>query len=76
MNDAAYDISHLLESESFDTPVPQERVARPAPKAVPSLSGIATAEAMITRELREVAEVHDEWVRQFLDTRGTASASV
>lgn len=75
MNDAAYDISHLLESKPVDTRVPQERVARPAPTAVPTLSGIATAEATITRELREVAEVHDQWVRRFLDTRGTEPAS-
>lgn len=73
MNDVAYDISYLLESEPAMAAAPVLRVAKVAPAAVPQ--GVAAAQAALARELLQVAEAHEEWIRQYLHTQSSAQGS-
>jgi len=73
MNDVAYDISYLLENEPATAAAPVPRVARVAPAAVPL--GVAAAQAALARELLQVAEAHEEWIRQYLHTQSSAQGS-
>ncbi|OOG59870.1 hypothetical protein [Rhodanobacter sp. C03] len=68
MNDHAYDISYLLESELVKADVPELRVAKapPAPPPVSYQSALAAAQEAMARELLEVAEAHEELIRQYL----------
>ncbi|KRE84761.1 hypothetical protein ASG75_12795 [Rhodanobacter sp. Soil772] len=74
MSDLAYDISYLLDSEPATAAAPALRVARAAPAApAPSvLPGVAAAQVALARELLQVAEVHEEWIRQYLHTQSSA----
>lgn len=75
MNDHAYDISHLLDSEPFkidvpDLPVTRMPIARAVPAAPPKPSVVDAQEAM-ARELMQAAEAHEELIRQYLRFSGT-----
>jgi di/tricarboxylate transporter len=77
MSDLAYDISYLLESgpATATAAVPALlRVASSAP-AAPVPLGVAAAQAALARELLQVAEVHEEWIRQYLHTQSSAQGS-
>ena len=69
MNDAAYDISHLLEAESAAAAVAYVRAVPAAPATPPRLSLAAAQEAM-ARELLLAADAHDEWIRQYVQVHG------
>ena len=75
MNDHAYDISHLLESDSIQVDVAAPRMVS-APRAVPTApkpSGPAAAQAALAMELMQCALVHDAFVEQFLRMDATGS---
>jgi hypothetical protein len=74
MSDLAYDISYLIESEPAAAPAPALRVARAVP-AAPVPLGVAAAQAALARELLQVAEAHEEWIRQYLHTQSSAQGS-
>lgn len=59
MNDAAYDISHLLELEAVAPPPPEFRSAKPVEVKVkpPSLAEVQEAMA---RELLQQMDIHHE----------------
>jgi hypothetical protein len=65
MNDLAYDISHLLESESVMAPAPVSRFVRAAP-AAPAPPSVADAQERLARELLQSADAHDVLIRQYL----------
>jgi hypothetical protein len=72
MNDEAYDISHLLESEPVKAEVPELRIVRtppgsPTPPARPMV--VSPQEAM-AQELLKAAEAHEEMIRQYLRISG------
>jgi hypothetical protein len=65
MNDAAYDIRHLLELEVTAPVMPEFRSAKPVVvKAAPS--GAAAAQEALARELLQVADRHEELIQQYL----------
>jgi len=66
MNDLAYDISHLLESEPFKTPVPEFRTARVTPAAAPPVPTVAAAQEALARELLQAADKHEALIQQYL----------
>jgi hypothetical protein len=69
MNDLAYDISHLLDAESAQ-PAPASRApAKSAPATAPA-TGTVDAQEALARELLQLAEAHDELIRQYLDSSG------
>ncbi len=64
MNDAAYDITHLLELEAITPVMPEFRFATPAVvKARPSR--IAAVQEALARELLQVADLHEEMIQQY-----------
>jgi hypothetical protein len=65
MNDHAYDISYLLESEPARVEVPDLRVARAA-AAKPPKPSVADAQEAMARELLQAAEAHEELIQQYL----------
>jgi hypothetical protein len=69
MNDEAYDISHLLESELVKADVPELRIVR-APPAAPARSVVVTAQEAMAQELLKAAEAHEEMIRQYLRISG------
>ncbi len=76
MNDIAYDISHLLESEPAkidvpDLPVTRMPMAKPTP-ALAVLSNVAAAQDAMARELLQVAEIHEALIQQYLRFAGHA----
>jgi hypothetical protein len=76
MNELAYDISYLLESEPAEVEgVPALRVAKAPPAARPARSGVAAAQEAMARELEQFAEVHEEWIRQYLRVQGSVQGS-
>lgn len=68
MSDLAYDISYLLDSEPARIEAPVPRVAKAVPAAPPPT--LADAQAALARELLQAAEVHEEWIRQYLSVHG------
>jgi hypothetical protein len=71
MSELAYDISYLLDSEPPPSEAPAPRITRmPAPAAAPPSA--AMVQAAMARELLLVAEVHEEWIRQYLSVHGGA----
>src|ERR1700722_15953474 len=54
MNDEAYDISHLLESEPVKAEVPELRIVR-APPAAPARTVVITAQEAMAQELLKAA---------------------
>jgi hypothetical protein len=69
MNDDAYDISHLLESEQFKADMPELRIVR-APPPAPARSVVASAQEAMAQELLKAAEAHEEMIRQYLRISG------
>lgn len=69
MNDAAYDISHLLELEAIAPAVPEFRSSRPA-TVKPELSAVAAAQDALEQELLQIAERHDELIQQYISMKG------
>jgi len=65
MNDLAYDISHLLESEPFKTPAPEFRTARVV-AAVPPVRSVAAAQEALAQELMQAADAHEALIQQYL----------
>ncbi|TPG11342.1 hypothetical protein EAH88_02035 [Rhodanobacter glycinis] len=65
MNDLAYDISHLLESEPFKTSVPEFRTARVAYVA-PPVQSVAAAQEALAKELLQAAAAHEALIQQYL----------
>ena len=68
MNDHAYDISYLLESEPARVEVPDLRMVRAAlaPPPKPPEPSVADAQEAMARELLQAAEAHEELIRQYL----------
>lgn len=68
MNDHAYDISYLLESELVKADVPEPRVAKapPPPPAVSRQSAVVAAQEALARELLEIGGAHEELIQQYL----------
>ncbi len=73
MNDIAYDIGDLLDSEPATAEAPVLRVARTPPPAAPP--DMVAAQAILARELLQAAEAHEKWIRQYLRMQGTAQGS-
>lgn len=69
MNDAAYDISHLLELESASPAMPEFRSARPA-VVKSELSAVSTAQQALASELLQMAGHHEEMIRQYMSLQG------
>ena len=69
MNDEAYDISHLLESEPVKAEVPELRIVR-APPVAPARTVVITAQEAMAQELLKAAEAHEEMIRQYLRISG------
>jgi hypothetical protein len=69
MNDEAYDISHLLESEPVKADVPELRIVR-APPAAPARTVVITAQEAMAQELLKAAEAHEEMIQQYLRISG------
>ncbi|MFZ0872130.1 MAG: hypothetical protein WAM90_15575 [Rhodanobacter sp.] len=69
MNDEAYDISHLLESEPVKADVPELRIVR-APPAVAARTVVISAQEAMAQELLKAAEAHEEMIRQYLRISG------
>jgi len=65
MNDLAYDISHLLESEPFKPTVPEFRTARATP-AAPPVPTVAAAQEALAQELLQAAATHEAMIQQYL----------
>jgi hypothetical protein len=69
MNDEAYDISHLLESEPVKADVPELRIVRALPAAA-ARTVVITAQEAMAQELLKAAEAHEEMIRQYLRISG------
>lgn len=69
MNDHAYDISYLLESEQVVAEVRVPRVARVLP-AAPRQPSLADTQEAMARELLQAADAHEELIRQYLRMNG------
>lgn len=65
MNDHAYDISYLLESESVVAEAPVPRVAK-APQTAPKRPTVIDAQEAMARELLSAADAHEELIQQYL----------
>ena len=67
MNELAYDISYLLESEAdlIQTERPKPRMAS-TPIKVPKPSGISLAEEALISELTQINGAHEELIQQYL----------
>ena len=72
MSDLAYDIDYLLDSDAAFVEVPVLRVAKAPPAPTRSPSGVAAAQETLARELLQVAELHEEWIRQYVRMFGVA----
>jgi hypothetical protein len=72
MNNEAYDISHLLESEPAKADAPEFRIVRatPAAPAAPARSVVVSAQEAMAQELLRAAEAHEEMIRQYLRISG------
>jgi hypothetical protein len=66
MNDHAYDISYLLESELVKADVPEPLVAKAPPPPVSRQSAVVAAQEALARELLEIGGAHEELIRQYL----------
>lgn len=70
MNDLAYDISHLFESEMIELDGSHFRTAKaPAPVACKTADLEALQERM-ARELLQAADVHEALIQQYLRIAG------
>jgi hypothetical protein len=65
MNDHAYDISYLLESEPARVDVPDLRMAKAA-AAPPPKPSVTDAQEAMARELLQAAAAHEELIQQYL----------
>ncbi len=68
MNDLAYDISHLLESEPVKTIAPEFRTARvtPVTPVAPPVPSVAAAQEALAQELLQAAATHEAMIQQYL----------
>lgn len=69
MNDHAYDISYLLESEAAIVEAPAPRVAK-APLATPRQPSLADTQEAMAQELLQAADAHEELIQQYLRMGG------
>jgi len=65
MNDHAYDISYLLESEPARVEMPDLRMVK-APPAPPPKPSVTEAQEAMARELLQAAAAHEELIQQYL----------
>jgi hypothetical protein len=72
MNDLAYDITYLLEAEAAEPMAPPQAATRAAPAAAPS-AHVLDAQEALARELLQMAEAHEELIRQYLRSSGSTS---
>ena len=70
MNDEAYDISHLLESEPLKADVPELRIVRTVPAAPARPVVVVSPQEAMAQELLKAAEAHEEMIRQYLRISG------
>lgn len=72
MNDIAYDISHLLETELQQVEVPASRIVRAANEASakPAKPSVAEAQEALARELMRAATIHEALIQQYLRMSG------
>ncbi|MCW8807657.1 MAG: hypothetical protein OQK79_06035 [Rhodanobacter sp.] len=73
MNDHAYDISYLLDSDSVDASELVSTLKKASPPAKPTVT-LALVQDTMARELLQAAAVHDALVQQYLRISGVASA--
>ncbi|WP_449429252.1 hypothetical protein [Rhodanobacter umsongensis] len=69
MNDHAYDISYLLESESVIADAPVPRMVK-TPAAAPRKPSVVDAQEAMARELLQAADAHEELIQQYLRMGG------
>ena len=65
MNDAAYDISHLLELEAESPALPEFRAVRPAIDKPEELT-VSVAQETLALELLQMEGHHEEMIRQYM----------
>ncbi len=65
MDDAAYDISYLLELEANAPAMPEFRSARSV-VVKPAPSGVAAAQEALSRELLQMSDSHEALIQQYL----------
>ena len=65
MNDAAYDISYLLESALVDSTLPTLRVVK-TPVTPPRAPAEAVVRDELASELMQSAEIHDALIKQYM----------
>jgi hypothetical protein len=65
MNNAAYDISYLLELEAASPAMPEFRSARPA-IVKPEASDVSVAQQRLAVELLQMEDQHEEMIRQYM----------
>lgn len=64
MNEQAYDISHLLESEPATPAAPERRMARTLPPT-PAKPTVMAAEDALAREFLQFADAHEAMIQQY-----------
>ena len=71
MSDLAYDITYLLESGSAEPAAPSRAPTRTPAAVAPPPANTVNAQEALARELLQVAEAHEELIRQYLRSSGT-----
>jgi len=70
MNDLAYDISHLFESEMIALDGNHFRAAKAQAPVLCKTPGPVAAQEAMARELLQVADVHEAFIQQYLRMTG------
>jgi hypothetical protein len=81
MNDHAYDITYLLDSEPAKVEVPELRIVRTPPPSstaanVATVQSIAAAQDAMARELMLVDAAHEALIQQYLRMSGYSVQNV
>jgi hypothetical protein len=71
MNDAAYDISYLLELDATSPAMPELRSPRPE-GIKPEASEVGAAQQALASELLQMEGHHEELIRQYMSVMGDA----
>jgi hypothetical protein len=81
MNDHAYDISHLLDSEPAKVEAPELRIVRTPPPSsaaasIATVQSIAATQDAMARELMLVDVAHEALIQQYLRMSGYSIQNV
>lgn len=71
MNDAAYDISYLLDHETTASTMADFRSARPS-TATLEVSQVVSAQQTLASELLQMEGHHEEMIRQYMSVTGVS----